>query len=506
MISLQRKALSYWRDPAVQKSYIEWLKGRLKVNAHEDWYRVSVFTFTKNNGKTLLALYNNSPAKLITSMYPQHPWLVWRFRDSDKFSDIKDQRLYMEWLGHKLGYNKLSDWYNVKLYDFMNNHGEALVVRYRHSPSSVVSHIYPEYDWKGWLFSETSNMFWNDNNNIRDYMSWLGLQLGFTTMSDWYQIRCDHFFQNKGRSLLMKFGSSPSKVVTNVFNTHPWLDHLFHRLPKNSSKIKLEAVAIMSQAEILLQIKEPDDWYRISKLQLRTTLGDTLCKILLDEHTDNLLSHLQSCYPLHKWEKDFFVYFGTRRSAQRLLRLIVAEILCDGGNNSILIVEDYVHPTIRFRDTQCVTFDLFVPSLNMAFEYLIYVQLGIASHLHHSQSVVKKHNKSLWQNFNNPLKGHVFTNERTLQVFGFPKACHDICFFLWVKKYGGQQHYDPHVFGKQNKHANDVEKQNLALAHGITLIDIPYWWDKKKDSVILRINEATNWQTSSQQVDQQCPV
>lgn len=47
-------------------------------------------------------------------------------------------------------------------------------------------------------------------------MGWLGNQLGFTELADWYGIRCEHFFNNKGRSLLMKFGSSPYKVVTSV--------------------------------------------------------------------------------------------------------------------------------------------------------------------------------------------------------------------------------------------------------------------------------------------------
>jgi hypothetical protein len=72
----------------------------------------------------------------------------------------------MDWLGNKLGYCKLSDWYNVKLSDFLSNYGQALVTRYHHSPSSVVSHIYPEHDWKVWLFSEASNMFWSDAHNI----------------------------------------------------------------------------------------------------------------------------------------------------------------------------------------------------------------------------------------------------------------------------------------------------------------------------------------------------
>lgn len=213
----------------------------------------------------------------------------------------------------------------------------------------------------------------------------------------------------------MKFGGSPFKVVTSVFTSHPWEDHMFHRLPKNSSKLKSEAVSILKRAETQLKINEPADWYRISKLQLRETIGETLCKKII-ELPDDLLLHLRSCYPRHAWERDCFVYFGTRRSAQRLLKTIVTEILRAEGNESE-VYEDYVHPQLRLASEQSVTYDVFVPTLNMAFEY------------------------------------------------------------------GGEQHYDHRVFGAQNKYSNDVDKRTLSLAHGIKFIDIPYWWDKKKDSV-----------------------
>ena len=65
----------------------------------------------------------------------------------------------------------MADWYNVKLSDFMANHGEVLVLKYNNSPSKTVMHIYQEHDWKGWLFSETSNFFWDDDKNVLDCIS-----------------------------------------------------------------------------------------------------------------------------------------------------------------------------------------------------------------------------------------------------------------------------------------------------------------------------------------------
>jgi hypothetical protein len=47
-------------------------------------------------------------------------------------------------------------------------------------------------------------------------MEWLGDLLKFNKKEDWYNIRCDHFFNNKGRSLLALYGYSPFQVVARI--------------------------------------------------------------------------------------------------------------------------------------------------------------------------------------------------------------------------------------------------------------------------------------------------
>lgn len=415
-----RVSIGFWSSKLNKLEYVKWLGNKLQIEDMEGWYSVTAYTFHKHRGDTLLSLYNNSPAQLITDVFPNHNWIIWKFKlASNYFNDMQNQKRYMDWLGSKLNYNNKSDYYNLKLSDFTTHYGDKLLMKYNNSPSRVVSHVYSDHDWKGWLFSEASNLFWKDDQNVKDYMEWLGKKIEFNKMEDWYQIRCVHFFNNKGRSLLIRFGSSPFKVVTHVFKDHPWEHFRFHRLPKNSKKIKEEALSIVKSAEYDLKITTPEDWYRISKLQLREVLGETLVKKVI-EKPDDLLLHLQSIYPHNSWDKELFMYFGTKRAAQRLLRLTVTEIIKENNteDNTIDILEDYVHPTIKISDSQNITFDIFIPTLNMAYEY------------------------------------------------------------------GGQQHYDGSVFGEQNKRINDGEKKRLAESNGIVLITVPYWWDKKKGEFV----------------------
>jgi hypothetical protein len=69
-----------------------------------------------NIGGTLLSTkYNDSPATLLATVYPENEWLPWRFVfcPSSFWSEVKNQRNFMDWVGKQLGINDMSDWYRV---------------------------------------------------------------------------------------------------------------------------------------------------------------------------------------------------------------------------------------------------------------------------------------------------------------------------------------------------------------------------------------------------------
>ena len=53
-------------------------------------------------------------------------------------------------------------------------------------------------------------------------------------------------------------------------------------------------------------------------------------------------------------------------------------------------------------------------------------------------------------------------------------------------EYQGEHHYrDIYAFGPQwMYHERDTEKKQICDQKGITLIEIPYWWDYSKESLI----------------------
>src|SRR5690348_2356862 len=106
----------------------------------EDWYNVTWDTISKLGGTSFIYNYgttsnNNTkddnrkkkkkngkeedqtnPAAstrnanhllytILRSIYPQYPWLPWKFQSQRVFEDKQTQRQYMDWLAKQLGVN-----------------------------------------------------------------------------------------------------------------------------------------------------------------------------------------------------------------------------------------------------------------------------------------------------------------------------------------------------------------------------------------------------------------
>ncbi|MCP4548077.1 MAG: hypothetical protein GY835_16560, partial [bacterium] len=142
-----------------------------------------------------------------------------------------NRRRYLKWLGKQLGFKKIEDWYRVTNRDFKDNHGGTLLYMFGGSPSAVVKDRYPDFNWQEWLFPTIPHHFWDDRTNRRRYLEWLGKQLGFKRMEDWYHLTAQDFVVFHGGRLAQIHNGSPSAVLIESFPEHEWEGWLFDRVP-----------------------------------------------------------------------------------------------------------------------------------------------------------------------------------------------------------------------------------------------------------------------------------
>jgi len=133
------------------------------------------------------------------------------------------------------------------------------------------------------------------------------------------------------------------------------------------------------------------------------------------------LKLLSEAYPAHRWKQDKFLN-KQKKSSQWYLCKIVKDIVPP----NIEVIEEYVHPYLKFDTGSFIVFDLYVSSMNLVFEYH-----GIQHYYHH----------------------HTFGN----------------------------------LF---DQHKRDQQRRQACYSQGITYIDVPYWWKFDKESIVATLNKS----------------
>lgn len=146
------------------------------------------------------------------------------------WQDRQNRRNYVLWLGWKLGFRKMQDWYRL------NSVGtkRKWVARLTNVYSSFVDAVrecHPEYDWQEWRFPKVRRAFWSIPSNRQRYLLWLGEKLGFRQMEDWYSLKQKDVIDNHGlRPWQQYWRSSAFAAVKECFPKHHWHEWLFGRL------------------------------------------------------------------------------------------------------------------------------------------------------------------------------------------------------------------------------------------------------------------------------------
>ena len=152
-----------WKKIENHKIYADWLGKKLRYETEEDWYKITKKKICNNYGcGLLLKYYNNSPLKFIQSVFPNIDWLPWKFilTKNGYWKEKKNQKLYADWLGKKLGYKTEEDWYKITRKDFCNNYGGGLLASYyNNSPLTFVISVFPDIDWLPWKFIQTPHYY-----------------------------------------------------------------------------------------------------------------------------------------------------------------------------------------------------------------------------------------------------------------------------------------------------------------------------------------------------------
>lgn len=137
-------------DPFWQRHFLDWTGEKLGLVSMESWYNVTRRDVEEQGGGFLLSQYSNSIVLLVTGVYKDHSWQVWRFsRVPEGYWESfrgEDVRPFVEWVGKELDVRRLEDWYRVSL-EVIGRVVPATLFGVRGGLAAVLREAYPEHGW-----------------------------------------------------------------------------------------------------------------------------------------------------------------------------------------------------------------------------------------------------------------------------------------------------------------------------------------------------------------------
>eukprot|EP01127_Copromyxa_protea_P022878 TRINITY_DN8428_c0_g1_i2.p1 TRINITY_DN8428_c0_g1~~TRINITY_DN8428_c0_g1_i2.p1 ORF type:complete len:558 (+),score=118.95 TRINITY_DN8428_c0_g1_i2:207-1676(+) len=109
-------------------------------------------------------------------------------------------------LSRLVSINDPSDWYNVDIAKYKNDHAVFSTIRKLPLPR-VLQLLYPDYEWKNWKFKNTPRNTWNDQKNVQQLLDDIAVKLSVTHINHWTRISRKQINRVGGVGLWSHFSS-----------------------------------------------------------------------------------------------------------------------------------------------------------------------------------------------------------------------------------------------------------------------------------------------------------
>lgn len=270
---------AYWTFPEHRRRYLHWAARQLRLRRYEDWYRVTTQQLRRlPGGASLLNACHGSLFAAVSEAFPQYAFQPWLFRAFPRsfWRNPENRRRYMRWLEQRLGITHPDQWYAVTHRDFKRHKGAGMLTYHGSWISEAIKEFRPDHPWLEWQFVKTPKGFWQDRANRVRYMQWLGAQLGFERMEDWYRVRREDFLAHQGGHLLRHYGGSPARAVQDCFPQYSWCEWLFGRVPAGFWDDRRNRERFIRWLSVELNVRRPEDWQRVTAADVRRCGGGGL--------------------------------------------------------------------------------------------------------------------------------------------------------------------------------------------------------------------------------------
>ncbi|KAF2072033.1 hypothetical protein CYY_006644 [Polysphondylium violaceum] len=255
----------FWSTNDNRLEFVNYLCEKLKFDKHKpdhdqdhqfysQLYKLKKSDFQQYGGSRLIKVFQDSVYSFLCDLYPNYNWEPWMFERAPKkfWGDLNNQKIYINWLGNKLGFKNYNQWYGISKADFVDNNGATLLLLYGGSPVKAVAEILKDkFQWNMWLFTHLPRGMYQDKEIVRGFIEFAKQYYEVTDMDDWYRVSWTQLRDIGGFNLIKKNGGLV-KCLQEHYPHHQWDAEKFTLPGKKSSQrlLKLYLQRLFPSTEI----------------------------------------------------------------------------------------------------------------------------------------------------------------------------------------------------------------------------------------------------------------
>lgn len=338
----------------------------------------------------------------------------------------------------------------------------------------MLSMVYPDHQWLPWRFKYVPKGIWREPNNRKEFIEWCADQLGITSLDQWYKINSTEFAEKCGSSMFNYYSRSYFGMLKDMYPQHEWDEDLFAIKPRTVRYMK----ALKSPRTFTIKLaqkynlKQFEGWYQLKK-QSFVSSG-------LFQKNQTMYEFLQQHFPEHEWLPFCFPVVPIRfwkdpeicrKWVKYLEDILDIKDLSDWKHVSRMTMEKYhgdrplkkyggklailamVYPEHQFQSTK----------LNATQKHLFDI---VEKYFHGQKVLMEARPKELkFQGSKWPLQLDIYLPDLRLAF-----------------EYQGEQHFRVNQMYKRQQldvqQQKDEEKRKICKENNITLIEVPYWWNR----------------------------
>jgi len=478
----------FWNSLDNQRRYLDWIGALFGYTLLEHWFKVTANDFSEHYGDTLLRRNNGSIYQIIATNYPNFEWKPWLFaRACNRFwEDLSNQREYLSWVGKRLGFLGLEDMYKINVSSFEENCGSGLLCRFEKSPSRFLKIAFPNFDWKPWLFDRASQNYWDDSNNVRKYVEYIGKTLGFSNFQDWYYITHKDYV----RSLLIKY-KHHYYFLREVYPNFDWKPWLFARSPRRlwkNSNFQRKYIDWLGEK---LGFYCFEDFYKINKNDFTDNCGTTLLSVHYGGSIPKILKTIYSKFHWELWKfSKTTTEFGVDDTLN-YLRYLSFEMKITHLDEWTRISQEQLNKHGKYISIQ----------RHGGLRSLLKL---MHPYYHWKMNSLSTPTKRSTQRCLFLAVSHIFPGETILEEHVHPSLARystgkNLEFDIWVERFDlavefqGAQHFqEVSVFagsGSNLEHYRELDEEKRVLCEraNVALITVPWWWNRSFNALFTTI-------------------